>query len=148
MRATIAFKWRMFGSADWRMNVVKGLVFNAVTDSGFHLLVFHRPADEEWTTELVLGWVLFGVASLMNLSYAHEEVVQLRAERRAYFMARYNIVDNVLIVLLLVLIPFLIWRLDGAPQMAALTDLLLLVKMAKLSRGHPQLSFLTTMIDQ
>ena len=75
----------------------------------------------------------------------------MRAEGAAYFTGPssfYNTIDVGLIGLYIALFPCVFGRVSGLPEIAAVTDFLLLVKLAKLSRGHERLSFLYTMIEQ
>ena len=75
----------------------------------------------------------------------------MRAEGIGYFTGQamfYNTIDGALIIMYIVLFPCVVERVGWLPEIAAVTDFLLLVKLAKLSRGHERLSFLYTMIEE
>jgi len=155
MRATIAFKWQMYGHRSWIRDLLRYLVFCASCISGCNLLV-RMPPDcplysngfDCFETEHFCGWALLLLATSINLTYLHEEVLQLAAEKLEYFYSMYNFVDASLIMLQFALLPMIAYDIEGYNQMAALTELIVLVKVAKLSRGNDRMSFLVTMLEE
>ena len=60
----------------------------------------------------------------------------------------YNVVDASVIVMQFSLVGLIAFDINGYHTVAALTEQLVLVKVAKLSRGNDQMSFLVTMLEE
>ena len=92
--------------------------------------------------------ILLTISTGLNLKNLHEELLQLSTEKLEYFYSLYNIIDASLILMQVVLPPLIACDVQGYNHIAAVTEMLVLVKVAKLSRGNDQMSFLVTMLEE
>ena len=158
MRAAIAFKWAAYGRQRWYWWVgwyaayvisflggVGWLLSHATSSepSSGNTLGEDKSSDSWWK-----GMLAFAVASLINLRYACEEMMEARSiGMRAYLASATNLIDASLHGLVLSLVPVLLVSSElAASRIAAVSTLLLFLKGQKVyaSTTGPRLVGLLT----
>ena len=163
MRAAIAFKWQAFGRVMWLREVAILACFFATYIAGVHMLLgicngdltaaavtivgFDSTATQ--CEDSMWGWGLFFGASLLNVRYALLEIREWRAIGAAvYLSSPQNICDMALILNVFGLGVSLLLSSAWAPVLGSLGTVLMLPKMAAISRGASSFSMLVTILQE
>ena len=110
-------------------------------------LLCRREEEAVERTRFAVGLGIFGVAWTTNFVYLKEEWGQARAGLGDYLSSFFNIIDAALVFSTALSAPLILcgWP-ESARMLGATTDLLLMVKVGKLSRGNDGMSFLLSML--
>ena len=155
MRAVIGFKWKTYGEALWRRQaLLYAFFFLSYVMSCIYLLEDpNRGAkiageiswDEPKSPPNPVGFAFFGVTSLINLYYLYLETREMNS--LAYFTSAQNIFDLLAISNIFALAPLLALNHPTAPLFGAIGTLLMVPKMASISRGAERYSKLISMLS-
>ena len=157
MRAAIGFKWQAYGEATWRQQAfLYAFFFFTYVMSCLYLvedgqreakilgeIPWNEPKPE---TDATLGAFFFTLTSLINLYYLYLETREMRSF--AYLKSAQNIFDLLSIGNILSLAPLLWYNHPLAPFFASLGTMLMIPKMAAISRGSERSSKLITMLGE
>jgi len=156
MRATIAFKWKAYGYSRWVRQVVTAATFVVCyLMSLFVLLAGDRNVqlddlfDAERGVEILVGGLLFLVASGINVMYGLQELHEMRSTGPwGYVCSVQNWFDCASCLNVLSLAVLILSGSDLARSFGALGTVLLIPKLAAVSRGHERMSALVTMLGE
>jgi len=151
MRAAIAFKWHRFGRTLWHQELVLFGLFFTCYVAGVYLLIeeeaghmMHTPDSKPY-----VGIGLYATASLINVRYAYHEAVEFAALGMVRYMSStLNVWDLLLIVNVFVLGVLLALESSWSPVLGSLGTVLMLPKMASISRGSASFSMLVAVLQE
>ena len=156
MRAAIGFKWQAYGEAAWRRQaLLYAFFFFTYVMSCIYLMEdSNRGAKIEGEVDFsepeerhaYLGAFFFALTSLINLYYLYLETREMRSF--AYLTKAQNVFDLLSIGNIASLAPLLYYSHPLAPVLGSLGTMLMIPKMASISRGAERYSKLITMLSE
>ena len=157
MRATIGYKWKAYGKAKWEQQaLLYGFFFFTYVMSCLYLVEDSQREEKiqgeiDWDEPKpqktkALGGFFFSLTMLVNLYYLYLEVQEMRSF--AYLKSAQNVFDLLSICNILSLAPLLWYNHPLAPLLGSLGTMLMIPKMASISRGAERYSKLVTMLSE